>query len=79
LPTANFTPFGRNLRYAGRISGVSITIPIIGEDRKPMCLAYGESYLVRSGGAKDVKGASIAHLSSMGGVLIDGVVSALQP
>src|SRR5262249_29292303 len=36
-----FTPIGRTLRDAGRISGVSPTIPVSGKDQKPPP-AYGE-------------------------------------
>lgn len=72
-----YTAIGRQLKDAGRITGLSATFQL-GDDAKPLCSAFGTQPIDwQSGDSASVKfGGNIA---CMGGILIDGAFSAMRP
>jgi hypothetical protein len=76
-----FTAFGRKLRDAGRISGVSPSIPVSTRDHKPLSLAFGTEPVDYSETSESVKRVppTPENFANMGGVLVDGNISNLQP
>jgi hypothetical protein len=74
-----FTDLGKQLRNAGRISGVSISTPVVSWDSKPLAASCVAQIPKEDTARLEKQPMTVENLSDMGAILIDGGYSAIQP
>jgi hypothetical protein len=76
------TALGKHFRDSGRISAISVTIHVLAVPGKPVVALGGFEFVTppaRTRSADQATTTPAANLAIMGGVLLDGEQSALQP